>query len=168
MKCTENYCLNVCNMYILWLPIWETARCKSWVYGRSFPGIAGSNPTGSMDISFSCKCCVLSGRGLCDGLINRPKESYRVWCVLRVIVGSCREGLGLSSHENKNCSVISLKHYNSFSYKGQDQWSVKNTQEICGGVHQIVVHLLYGVRWQNWCNELEDVGETGLILSAIN
>jgi len=23
-----------------------------------------------------CKCCVLSGRGLCDGLITRPGESY--------------------------------------------------------------------------------------------
>jgi hypothetical protein len=27
------------------------------------------------------ECCVLSGRGLCDGLITRPEESYRVWCV---------------------------------------------------------------------------------------
>jgi hypothetical protein len=24
---------------------------------------------------------VLSGRGLCDGLITRPGESYRMWCV---------------------------------------------------------------------------------------
>jgi len=29
-----------------------------------------------------CKCCVLSGRGLCDGLISRPEESYRLWCVV--------------------------------------------------------------------------------------
>ena len=29
-----------------------------------------------------CECCVLSGRGLCDGLITRPKESYRLWCVV--------------------------------------------------------------------------------------
>jgi len=27
-------------------------------------------------------CCVLSGRGLCDGLINRAEESYRLWCVV--------------------------------------------------------------------------------------
>jgi hypothetical protein len=26
--------------------------------------------------------CVLSGRGLCDGPIPRPEESYRLWCVL--------------------------------------------------------------------------------------
>jgi hypothetical protein len=28
------------------------------------------------------KCCVLSGRGLCDELITRPEESYRQWCVV--------------------------------------------------------------------------------------
>jgi len=25
---------------------------------------------------------VLSGRGLYDGLITRPEESYRLWCVV--------------------------------------------------------------------------------------
>ena len=29
-----------------------------------------------------CGCCVLSGRGLCDELITRPEESYRLWCVV--------------------------------------------------------------------------------------
>jgi hypothetical protein len=32
-------------------------------------------------MSVCCKCCVLSGRSLCDGLITGPEESYRVWCV---------------------------------------------------------------------------------------
>jgi hypothetical protein len=31
--------------------------------------------------SVPCEICVLSGRGLCDGLITRPEESYRVWCI---------------------------------------------------------------------------------------
>jgi hypothetical protein len=31
-------------------------------------------------MSVCCECWVLSGRGLCDGLITRPEESYRVWC----------------------------------------------------------------------------------------
>jgi hypothetical protein len=30
-------------------------------------------------------CCVLSGRGLCDVLIARQEESYRVLCVICVI-----------------------------------------------------------------------------------
>jgi hypothetical protein len=29
----------------------------------------------------SCTVFVLSGRGLCDGLISRPEESYQLWCV---------------------------------------------------------------------------------------
>jgi len=30
-----------------------------------------------------CECCVLSGRGLCDELITRPEESYRLcWIVV--------------------------------------------------------------------------------------
>jgi hypothetical protein len=28
-----------------------------------------------------CECWLLSGRGLCVGLITRPEESYPVWCV---------------------------------------------------------------------------------------
>jgi len=30
---------------------------------------------------FCCNCCVLSVRGLCDELITRPEESYRLWCI---------------------------------------------------------------------------------------
>jgi hypothetical protein len=29
-----------------------------------------------------CECCVLSGRGLCNGLITRPEESYWLCCVI--------------------------------------------------------------------------------------
>jgi hypothetical protein len=54
------------------------ARSKAWVFGCSFIGIADSNPA---VVDVCCECCVLSGRGLCVGLIIRPEESYRVWCV---------------------------------------------------------------------------------------
>jgi hypothetical protein len=37
-------------------------------------------------MSVFSECCVLSGRGLCFRLITRPEESYRVWCVLSVIM----------------------------------------------------------------------------------
>ena len=29
-----------------------------------------------------CECCVVSGRSLCDELITRLEESYRMWCVV--------------------------------------------------------------------------------------
>jgi hypothetical protein len=53
------------------------ARFKTWVCDRSLAGIAGSNPAGAW-MYVCCECCVL-GRGLSDGLITRPEESYIVW-----------------------------------------------------------------------------------------
>jgi len=34
-----------------------------------------------MDVCLLWVLRVLSGRGLCDGLVTRPEESYRLWCV---------------------------------------------------------------------------------------
>jgi hypothetical protein len=52
-----------------------------WVFGRSPAGIVGSNPAGGMDVCLLWVLCVLSGKGLCVGLITPPEESYRLWCV---------------------------------------------------------------------------------------
>ena len=38
-------------------------------------------PTGSW-MFVCCEWCVLSGRGLCNGLITRPDETYWLWCVV--------------------------------------------------------------------------------------
>jgi hypothetical protein len=56
------------------------------VCGRLAAGIASSNPTDGMDVCLLCFYVVLFcvGRGLYDGLITRPEESYRV-CQLYVI-----------------------------------------------------------------------------------
>jgi hypothetical protein len=50
------------------------------VFDSLVPGIAGSNPADGMDVCLLCLYVVLYcvGRGLCDGLINRPQESNRV------------------------------------------------------------------------------------------
>jgi hypothetical protein len=65
--------------YVTSLPAPVAARSMASVYGRSPTAIEGSNPTGGMDV---CLLCVLSGTGLCDGLITRPEESYRLWRVV--------------------------------------------------------------------------------------
>jgi hypothetical protein len=54
-------------------------------------------------MSVSCECCVLSGRGLCDGLVPRPEDSYRVWCVKKCDLEASKieaalAPKGLSSH----------------------------------------------------------------------
>ena len=50
----------------------STAARLLWLWARIPPGAW---------MFVCCECCVLSGRGLCNGLITRPEESYRMWCV---------------------------------------------------------------------------------------
>ena len=57
------------------VPISVAVRSKKWICARSLAGVAGSNPAGGMDIC-SCGCCVLSGRGVCDGRIPHPQQPY--------------------------------------------------------------------------------------------
>jgi len=63
-------------------------------------------------MSVSCECCVLSDRGLCDGSITRPEESYRVWRSRVIAIEQPRRGflgqLGLLSHDKKNSLTYSL------------------------------------------------------------
>ena len=46
---------------------WSTAACLLRLRVRIPPGAW---------MSVYSECCVLSGRGLCDGLITRPEKSY--------------------------------------------------------------------------------------------
>ena len=62
------------------MPVPVAARSEAWVVNSSPVEIVGSNPTGDMDVF--CESCVLLGRELCNGLITRPEESYRLWRVV--------------------------------------------------------------------------------------
>ena len=59
--------------------------------GHSPAEIVGSNPTGAW-IFVCCECRVFSGRGLCDKLITRPEESYRLCCVVVCDLETSRMG----------------------------------------------------------------------------
>jgi hypothetical protein len=66
----------------------EELRRSQWPHGLRRRSSAASLPRSWVRIPaeawmfFCYECCVLSGRGLCDGLITRPEESYRLWCVV--------------------------------------------------------------------------------------
>jgi len=56
---------------------------------------------------FCCECCVLSGRGLCDELITRPEQSYRLWLVVVCNLENLKNEeamtrVGLQRHRKKN------------------------------------------------------------------
>jgi hypothetical protein len=85
------------------------ARSKAWVSGGSLVGIAGSNPASAWK-PVCCDCCVLSGTVLCDGLITRPEESYRVWRVWCDCVSSWRRPSpngAVQPWEKKNIFIFS-------------------------------------------------------------
>jgi len=84
-------------------PIPVATLSKVWVYCRSIPGTAGSNPSGIW-MSVSCECCVLSGRRLCDGSITRRRGVLPSVVCLSVMQEPHTGGvepLWLSSHDRK-------------------------------------------------------------------
>jgi hypothetical protein len=65
-------------------------------------------------MSVCCECCVLSGRGLCDELITRPEESYRLQCVVVCDLETSRmrrpwTALGRSATEKRSILIISFR-----------------------------------------------------------
>jgi hypothetical protein len=84
---------------------------KAYVCGRSVAGITGSYPAQGMDVCLWCLYFVLSfvGRGLCDGLIARTDESYRVSCMCDH--RNPEKGTCVPSWERKESVYISRKIY---------------------------------------------------------
>jgi len=69
-------CPSYLGSYWLLPPIPVAARSKAARLLRSWVRIP---PGAWMFVCF--ECCVLSGRGLCDELITRPEDPYRLWHV---------------------------------------------------------------------------------------
>ena len=55
---------------------------------------------------------MLSGRGLCDELITRPEESYRLCCAVVCDLESSRRG----APNIYDISRLSVKHVNMYMY----------------------------------------------------
>jgi hypothetical protein len=100
-----------------------------------------------------CERCVSSGRGLCDELIIRPEESYRLWCVVVCDLETSRMRrpwparggngtlkkyyhlLGLSYHFFfVDCCCINV-HYISFYFLPM----------CCSGVATLSLHIVFAV-----------------------
>jgi hypothetical protein len=65
-----------------------------------------------------CECCVLSGRGLCDELITRPEEFYRLWsdvvCDLETSSITCFDPFTGPSTDHKNSVVYKATICNAY------------------------------------------------------
>ena len=68
-----------CN-YTLCRPQWPRGL-RRWSATARLLTLLVQFPPGAW-MSVCCECRVSSGRGLCNGLITHPEESYRLWCVV--------------------------------------------------------------------------------------
>ena len=76
---------DICGQHVKRICTFYATNCRSqWPRGlrrgsaaARLLGLWVRIPPGAW-MSVSCECCVLSGRGLCVGLITRPEESYRM------------------------------------------------------------------------------------------
>ena len=79
---------------------------------------------------------MLSGRGLCDELISRTEESYRLWCVVCDLETSrMRRSWAAAPQQKKktpiqNYSMFRLTYVTSFREYAQRSCLVKNTVEL--------------------------------------
>jgi hypothetical protein len=72
-----------------------------------------------MSVSCEC-CCVLSGRGLCDELVPRPEESYRLWCVSSVIMKPRKMR---RPRPPRGCRAIGKENFNNGQRPGSSETS---------------------------------------------
>ena len=107
-------------------------------------------------MSVCCECCVLSGRGLCDELITRPEESYRLWCVVECDLETSLmrrpwPALGRSATgDKKNCKSYEVCNYETLnvcvSCLGTSLWALRGA----GCQDALSVH------WDdNWHSDLQ-------------
>ena len=109
--------------------VWRSQRPRALRFGSEaarLPELRVRNLPG-VRMPVSCECCVLSVRGLCVGLITRPEEGYRVWCIkMSVIVKARYEEVlghkGLPFPEKE----ISLNIFLTGSFQSMCQKSTSN------------------------------------------
>ena len=76
---------------------------------------------------------MLSGRGICDELITRPEESYRLWCVVVCGIQTSRmsrpwpTGEPLRQIKNKHVKISYFNHVRSPGMTGTS--GCNNTKE---------------------------------------
>ena len=110
-------------IYIYGAPILDVSRShtmRSWV--RIPPGAW---------IFVCCECRVLSGRGLCDELITRPEESYRLWCVVVCVSRNIKNGCSIYIYDISSLRVNDLT---LILLTWRNWWAPNNASKLADGI----------------------------------
>jgi len=108
------------SYFLKWSPVPTVISTQKHLKGEEEPQfVITMHYNCHLKMSVCCECCVLSGRGLCDALITRPEESYRLCCVAVWDVETSRmrrpwPALGRSATEKKNSTHNILWHIKKY------------------------------------------------------
>jgi hypothetical protein len=107
-------------------------------------------------LSVSCGCSVVTYRSLCDGLITRPEESYRVWCLSMIVkprlwgpgplraVAACRKKWNLKNMEKWRWTNEWNSPTKNTVYRFRERkWSVWDTR-----IRSDLAHLVCTLIWE--------------------
>ena len=107
-------------------------------------------------MSVCCECCVLSGRGLCDALITRPEESYRLCCVVvcdletsrmrRPWPALGRRVTGKRKITWRSFNILLTVHLNIFISWYQRTWCTKFYNKFIWSLYMFRAHVLIVMR----------------------
>jgi hypothetical protein len=98
-----------------------------------------------------CECCVLSGRGLCEELITRSEETYRLWRVIVCDLETSKEEAksplkGCQYKPTMGCDAERKKKVQSDN-GCNGEWNMQ-LLIIYDNVHLTIVHLfVYYINW---------------------
>ena len=104
-----------------------------------------------MDVCLLWVLCVLSGRGLCDELITRSEESYRLWCVVMCdletswIRRSWPNGGLLRQKQNKKYPVLKGSFFLTFAGRGDASYEAENVIFIIPVLWLCYIYLHYSI-----------------------
>jgi hypothetical protein len=86
-----------------------------------------------------CDFCVLSGRSLCDGLITRPDESYRLWCVVvcDLETSKMRGHINCDWASNRRCIAGCISYMPLILTVKHDCWMSSDRLQCSGRVKKI-------------------------------
>ena len=93
-----------------------------------------------------CECCVLSGRSLCDEMITRPEEFYRLWCVVVCDLENLvnKEALAhwgavapkTNKQTNKHSALVNFMQVSDDRFQAEPEWNCSSILALLGSGHQ--------------------------------
>jgi hypothetical protein len=115
-------------------------------------------------MSVCCECCVLSGRDLCDELITRPEESYRLWCVWVwswsvVKWGGLGPQRAVAPLEKEKFRMQKIGGANPVATYGAECWTLTEciAKRLTACDRNVIRMVFGGVKvsdsWRKWCNK---------------